>query len=73
MNVDYKLNLETEQKIIKIAQNCWLTMDERGKLAQMTINTNERNRDRMLDDILKVSENRDVLTRRLIKDKIRDD
>lgn len=39
----------------------------------MVINTDERNRDKILDDLVKVSEKRDVEVRRIIKDKIRNE
>jgi hypothetical protein len=39
----------------------------------MVINTDERNRDKILDDLVKVSEKRDMEVRRAIKDKIRNE
>jgi hypothetical protein len=39
----------------------------------MVINTDERNRDKILDNLVKVSEKRDVEVRRVIKDKIRNE
>jgi hypothetical protein len=66
------MELYQDSLIRRIAVNTWLTISERNKLFELAENTPEEKRTALLESLAKDSDRSDLVTRKILQNKIRD-